>query len=78
MCRKMLREGIPNGLLRNRAEVEDIENHLVERMDETNLIIRVRKERVPGDMNRGRPKNLEWDDENRYEEERPVHQWCLR
>jgi len=48
MCGKTLRDGIPNGLLRDRTGVEDIENHLgetrlrwlghLERMDETNLV----------------------------------------
>jgi len=46
--------------------VEDIENHLGEtrlrwlgydeRMDETNLIVRVWEERVSGNMKRGRPE----------------------
>jgi len=59
-----------NGLLRDRTRVEDIENHPREarlrwlrhlnRMDETNLIERVREERVPGHMKRGRPKKS-WD-----------------
>jgi len=45
MCEKALRDGIPNGLLRDRTRVEDIENHVGEtrlrwlghlkRMDET-------------------------------------------
>jgi len=45
---KTLRGGIPNGLLRDRTGVEDIENHLketrlrwlghLERMNETNLV----------------------------------------
>jgi len=66
MCGKMLRDRIPNGLLSDRTEVEDIENHLgearlrwlghLERMDETNLVERVREERVPEHMKRGRPK----------------------
>jgi len=30
MCGKTLRDGIPNGLLRDRTEAEDIENHLGE------------------------------------------------
>jgi len=65
MCGKTLRDGIPNGLLRDRKEVEDIENHLgearlrwlghLEGMNETNVSKRV-KERVPGHMKRGRPK----------------------
>jgi len=52
MCRKTLRDGIPNGLLRDRTGVEDIENHQgetrlrwlghLERIDETNLVKRVR------------------------------------
>jgi len=56
--------------------VEDIENHLretrqrwlghLERMDETNLVKRVRKDKVPGHMKRGRPKNL-WDERVRKE-----------
>jgi len=55
-------------LLRDRTGVEDIENHLgetrlrwlkhLERMDETNLVKRVREERVPGHMKRGRPKKI--------------------
>jgi len=63
---KTLRDGIPNGLLRDRTGVEDIENHLGEtrlrwlrhfdRMDETNLVKRVREERVPGHMKRKRLK----------------------
>jgi len=54
MCGKTLRGGIPNGLLRDRTGVEDIRNHLgetrlrwlghLEKMDETNLIKRVREE----------------------------------
>jgi len=54
MCGKTLRDGIPNGLLRDRTRVEDIENLLGEtrlrwlghlaRMDETNLVKRVREE----------------------------------
>jgi len=28
MCEKMLRDGIPNGLLKNTTGVEDIGNHL--------------------------------------------------
>jgi len=66
MCaRKTVRDGILNGLLRDRTGVEDIGNHLeeirlrwlghLERMDETNL--KVREERVPGYIKRGRPKN---------------------
>jgi len=48
MCGKTLRDGIPNGLLRERTGIEDIQNHLgetrliwlghLERMDETNLM----------------------------------------
>jgi len=47
MCGKMLCDGIPNGLLRDRTGVEDTGNHLerrdrwfghLERMDEANLI----------------------------------------
>jgi len=30
MCGKTLRDGIPNGLLRDRTKVEDIGNHLGE------------------------------------------------
>jgi len=65
MCGKKLHGGIPNGLLRDRTGVEDIENHLeetrlrwlghLERMDETNLVKSVTDERVPGHMKR-RPK----------------------
>jgi len=50
---KMLRDEIPNGLLRERTEVEDTENHVretrrrwlghLERMDETNLFKRVER-----------------------------------
>jgi len=60
MCVKTLCNGIPNGLLKDRTGVEDIENHLGEtrlrwlgyhkRMDETNFLKRVRKESVPGHM----------------------------
>jgi len=67
MCGKTLRDGISNGLLRDRTRVEDIENHLeetrlrclghLERMNETNLIKRVREERLPGHMKKSR-KNL--------------------
>jgi len=66
MCGKTLYDGIPNGLLRDRTGVENIENHLVEiklrwlghleRMDETNIVKRIREERVPRHMKRGRPK----------------------
>jgi len=55
MCEKTFRYGIPNGLLRDRTGVEDIENHLgearlrwlgdLERMDGTNLVIRVWKKK---------------------------------
>jgi len=44
-------------------------------VDETNLVKRVREERVPGHMKRGRPKKS-WDEvvkEDNYEE-RLVHQ----
>jgi len=68
MCVKMLRDGILNGLLRDRTGVEDIENHLVEtrlrwlghheRMDETNLVKRIREERVPVHIKGGRPKKI--------------------
>jgi len=67
MCGKMLCDGITNGMLKDRTGVEDVGNHLVEtrlrwlghleRMDETNLVKRVRDERVPGHTKRGRPKN---------------------
>jgi len=66
MCGKMLCDGIPNGLLRDRAGVEEVENHLgetrlrwfghLERMDETNLVKRVREEKVPGQIKRVKPK----------------------
>jgi len=66
MCGETLRDGIPNGLLRDRTGVEDIENQVgetrprwlgnFERMDETNLVNRAREENVPGHMKRGRPK----------------------
>jgi len=42
MCIKTLYDGIPNGLLRDRTGGEDIGNHL-ERLNETNLIKRVRE-----------------------------------
>jgi len=68
---KTLRDEVPNGLFRDRIGMEDIENHLgetkrrwlghLERMDETNLVRRVREERVPGHMKRGRPKKS-WDE----------------
>ena len=71
MCGKTLRDGIQNGLLRERTGVEDIENHLgetrlrwlghLERMSKTNLIRKIRDERVPGNMKRGRPKKT-WDE----------------
>jgi len=73
MCGKTLRDGIPNGLLRDRTGVEDTENHLVEtklrwlghleRIDETkkNLVKRVREERVLGHMKRGRSK-ISWNE----------------
>jgi len=78
MCGKMLRDGIPNGLPRDRTGVEDTTNHLeetrlrwlghLERMDETNLVKRVRKERVLGRMKRGRPKKIMgWGGERGYE-----------
>jgi len=48
MCGKTLRDGIPNGLLKDRTGVEDIGNHLgeirlrwlghLERMNKTNLV----------------------------------------
>jgi len=51
--------------------MDDIENHLeetglrwlwhFERMDETDLVKRVREERVPGHRKRGRPKKS-WDE----------------
>jgi len=53
-------------LLRDRIRVEYMGNHLgetrlkwlgyLERMDETNLAKRVREERIPGPIKRGRPK----------------------
>jgi len=68
MCGKTFRDGIPNGLRRDRTGVEDIENHLgdtrlrwfghLERMDETNLVKKVREERVPRHMKRGRSKKI--------------------
>jgi len=68
MCGKTLRDGIPNGLLKDRTGVEDIENHLeegrlrwlghLERMDKTNLVKRVREERVLGHIKRERPKKI--------------------
>jgi len=71
MCRKTLRDGIPNGLLRDKTGMEDIENHQggtrlrwlghFERMDETNLVRKVRTERVPGHVKKGRPKKS-WDE----------------
>jgi len=64
MCGNTLRDGIPNGLLRDRTGEEDIRNHLgetrwyghLERMDEINLVKKAREERVPGHIKRGRPK----------------------
>jgi len=48
MCRKMLTDGFPNGLLRDRIGLEEKKYHLgetrlrwfgdIERMDETNLV----------------------------------------
>jgi len=85
MCGKTLRDGIPNGLLRDRTGVKDIENHLgetrlkwlghLERMDETNLVERVGEERVSGHMKRGRPKKS-WDEmvKQDMKKERLVHQ----
>jgi len=71
MCGKTLREGIPNGLLRDRTEVEDIGNHLgetrlrwlghLERMDETNLVKSVREGRIPGHTKKGTSKKS-WDE----------------
>ena len=71
MCGKTLRDGIPNALLRERTCVEDITNYLgenrlrwlghLERMKETNVVRKVREEKVPGSMKRGRPK-LSWDE----------------
>jgi len=71
MCEKMLHDGILNSLLRVRSGVEDIENHLgenrlrwlrhLERKDETNLVKRVREERVPRHIKRGRLKKS-WDE----------------
>jgi len=62
MCVKTLCDGIPNGLLKDRTGVEDIENHLGEtrlrwlehlkRIDKINLVKRVRKEQVPAHMKR--------------------------
>jgi len=53
-------------MLRDRTGVEYVGNHLgetklrwlgqLERMDETNLVKRVREERIPGHIKRGRPK----------------------
>jgi len=42
-------------------------------MDETNLVKRVREERVPGHINRGRPKKS-WDEVVKED----MHQRCLR
>jgi len=88
-CGKTLRDGILNGLMRDRTGVEDIENHLgetwlrwlgqLERIGETNLVKKVREERVPGHTKRGRPKKIMgWGGETRYGKERRVHQWCPR
>jgi len=62
MYGKMLCDGILKGLLRDRTGVEDIGYHLgearlrwlghLERMDETNLVKRLREERVPGHKKR--------------------------
>jgi len=56
MCGKTLRDGIPNGFLQDTTGVKDIENYLgktrlrwlghLERMDETNLVKRVREEKI--------------------------------
>jgi len=91
MCGKTLRGGILNGLLRDRTGVEDIQNHLGEtilrwlghheRLDEINLIKKVREDRIPGHMKRGRPKTS-WDEMVKEdmkkrgfcEEKRLVHQ----
>jgi len=69
MSGKTLRNGILNGLLRDRTGVEELENHLgetrlrwlthLERIEEINLIKRLRKERVPRHMKRGRLK-MSW------------------
>jgi len=66
MCGKTFCDEIPNGLQRNSTGMENIGNHMgeirlkwlghLERMDETNLVKRVREERVPGHVKRGRPK----------------------
>jgi len=68
MFGKTLRDGIPNGLRRDRTGVEDVDNHLGEtrlrwlghlkRIDETNLIKRVWEKRVPGLIKRGMPKKI--------------------
>jgi len=70
MCGKTLRDGFLNSLLRDRTGVEDIENYLGEtrlrwlghlkRMDETNLVKRVREEKVPRHIKKERPKKS-WD-----------------
>jgi len=83
MCGKMLCNGIPNGLLKDRTGVEDIENRgetklqwfgLLEWMNKTNLVKIEREERVPGHKKRGKP-NRSWNEMVREDmKERLVHQ----
>ena len=71
MCSKSLKDMIPNNVLREWIDVEDIDEHLrghrlrwlghVERMNEENVIRKVREKIIPGKTKRGRPKKT-WDE----------------
>ena len=67
MCGKTtIRDRLPSAVLRERSDIEDIEEHLrglrllwfghLERRKEMNLTRRVREENVGGRLKRGRPK----------------------
>ena len=71
MCGKTIKDRLPSAVLRERSDIEDIEEHLrglrlrwfghLERMDVMNLTRRVREETVGGRMKRGRPKKT-WEE----------------
>ena len=71
MCGKTTRDRLPSAVLRERSDIEDIEEHLrglrlrwfghLKRMKRMNLTRRVREENVGGRLKRGRPKKS-WED----------------
>jgi len=87
MCGKTLRDGIRMACweIEQEWKIQGIiwESRLrwlghLERMDEINLVKRVREKRVPGHNERKAEEIMGWGDERGYEKERLVHQWCPR